>query len=105
MSVLPVTLSNRLGWRPRRWALASYRAAMGSLVRRSVYSGHVDRYSIRQPAALAPPSRQASTRSLRSCRVKIVPDRTYHSATVWLGTMFGLSPALVNTPWMRSLGL
>ena len=68
-----------------------------------MYSGQVDSTSIRHPAAAAPASRQARTRALSGWRVSIVADRTYHSATVWSGTMFGFSPALVKTPWMRSV--
>ncbi len=58
---------------------------------------------MRQPAAAAPASRQAITRSLRGWRLSIVAERMYHSATVWSGTMLGFSPALRKTPWMRSV--
>ena len=72
-------------------------------MRRSEYSGHGWRTSMVQPAAAAPASRQASTRSLRAWRLATVAERTYHWATVWSGTMLGFSPAFRNTPWTRSV--
>src|SRR5437763_823831 len=67
MSVLPTMRSApdaRRTWRPRPAILAVYSPANGSFVRRSEYSGHVGASSMRHPAAAAPASRHARTRSL-----------------------------------------
>ena len=56
------------------------------------------------PHACAPAARAARTRSFSSSSDVMVSDRTYHSIADSLGTMFGLSPALVNIPCTLSVG-
>ena len=63
-----------------------------------------DKPNIVPKEASAPAWRQARTRSLRGSSVRSERERTYQWAAASLGTMLGLSPALVNTPWTRSSG-